>query len=574
MDPMLPFIEVSHLPSSSSFYSAITQPLGLRYVSVSDFTSTGQPTFPSVIYGLATSPPTPVFELRQVRPTPSRPLKLSRIIFSAPSPTAVRQFQASVRRSKNTDGRAALVGDETLLLQFPEPSEAVGSVIGAGRGSYSVNAAETDLDGNMMEVVYMPPPGYPEGYIGSTVRKTQSDQGEVSRILSWNYDVIADSALNMSLAPLAPASPSLVSPRRPGRFPDDDMAPIIRRSITSTTTTVVEPLDSMVSPRQNSSGLLSTGTVVGALLGVAAAGAAIGAGVTYGAMKNERLRNEFETPPFQRRSTFPEPYPDAHSRYSEYGPPRKDYHSVADRRPPPTSLTRYHHSQGPQDADNLYDDTRSRHSSRFKPSGAPSIRTRSEASSSRKPLLLTEAEHRSYTSSKASAKTSELEDMVAADYRSHASSRYTSSRSKYAPSIRRSNTFDVADGDTYVSARSHKTASTLRAPPQPTELMSRPVSKAASRASAVPRRADSYASAREALPSGSRTTSRISARNLPSLPASHIGSSYVSARHVPLPQSGVGTSHAGWEREDDLDSIAPSDSISCVGSRGSARLYH
>ncbi len=48
--------------------------------------------------------------------------------------------------------------------------------------------------------------------------------------------------------------------------------------------------------------------------------------------------------------------------------------------------------------------------------------------------------------------------------------------------------------------------------------------------------------------------------------------SYVSARQVPLPVSGVGSSHADWD--DDADSVAPSDSISCVGSRRSGRSYH
>jgi hypothetical protein len=46
-------------------------------------------------------------------------------------------------------------------------------------------------------------------------------------------------------------------------------------------------------------------------------------------------------------------------------------------------------------------------------------------------------------------------------------------------------------------------------------------------------------------------------------------SSRVSARHIGLPMSGVGSSHAGWD--DDHVSVAPSDSISCVGSRGARR---
>jgi hypothetical protein len=48
----------------------------------------------------------------------------------------------------------------------------------------------------------------------------------------------------------------------------------------------------------------------------------------------------------------------------------------------------------------------------------------------------------------------------------------------------------------------------------------------------------------------------------------------MAAREVPLPRSGVGSSHARWEGDDDVDSVAPSDSISCVGSRRSGRAYH
>lgn len=458
-----------------------------------------------------------------------------------------------VQRSKGQDGRTASFFDDQCCLGYP-----------------SDKAVETDLDGNVMEVVYIPPPGYPEGYAGATVRKTQSSQNEVSRILSWNYDVVVADP-TMSLAPLPPR-----------RYADDDMAPVVRRSVTSTTT-LVEPLDSssssLASPRQNANGSVSTSTVVGTLLGVAAAGAAVGAGVAYGMMKHDRPRGtEFEAPPFQRRSTFPEPYPGEGSRYSEYGPGEKDYvYGPAERRAP-TLVSRQSYSQVPQD------DKASHLSSRFKqPSVALSSRTRSEVPTGRTQLLLTDVEHRSQASSRYSAKTADLEDMVAADYRSYAStSRQTSAShrsgaggSKYAPSLARSHTFDVAgDGNgaaSYVSARSHKTASTVR-PAAPLRQHTEPsvVSRPASRA---PQR---YVSAREPPGglSGSRAASRISARDLSLPAASHAGGTRVSARNIALPRSGVGSSHAAWEREDDLDSIAPSDSISNVGSRRSERLYH
>ncbi|KAG7153055.1 hypothetical protein HYQ46_000245 [Verticillium longisporum] len=48
--------------------------------------------------------------------------------------------------------------------------------------------------------------------------------------------------------------------------------------------------------------------------------------------------------------------------------------------------------------------------------------------------------------------------------------------------------------------------------------------------------------------------------------------SHVSARNIGLPMSGVGSSHAAWD--DDVVSVAPSDSISCVGSKMSRPRYN
>lgn len=65
--------------------------------------------------------------------------------------------------------------------------------------------------------------------------------------------------------------------------------------------------------------------------------------------------------------------------------------------------------------------------------------------------------------------------------------------------------------------------------------------------------------------------SHVSARDFP-LPASGVGTDHhngsltqISARCIPLPGSHVGSSHANWD--DDARSIAPSDSISCIGSK-------
>lgn len=544
MSLMLPFLEVSNLAASSSFYSTVTHPLGLRYISAAS-PCPDLPGSPSIVYGIATSPPIPVFELRQIRPTADRPLKLSRVVFSAASPVAVRDFRALVQRIKAVDSGAIGFGDHPQLEE-----QAFGAEL-AQQSNGGPESTETDLDGNIikMEVVYMPPvQDYPEWYTGPTVRKTQSTQSEASRILHWNYDVAADSAASMSFAPLTPSSQSLVSPREPGRY--DERPSLLRRSVT-TTTTLLEPADpesSSQSPSQSSRGLSAVGA---ALMGVAA-GAALGAGITYSVVRGSGSQ-DFEPPMAQRRSTFPRQYSDSRSR-------RDDGASVADRRPPPTLLTRHSYSQAPsavnRDAGGDFDDGRSRHSSRSRPAGTPSVRTRSELSTNRKPLLLTDVASRSQAGSRSSARTAEMEDILGPGNARPTSSRYsTASRtSKHPPSVRRGSTYDgpVVDHYSCVSAGSYRTQSTVRPAPAPQpEHVPRAASKAASRA---------------ASRAGGPSNSRVSA--VTAWPSGR-AESYVSARHVPLPPSGVGSSHV----DDDLESLAPSDSISCVGSRRSERLY-
>lgn len=543
MSSMLPFLEVSNLAASSSFYSTVTHPLGLRYISAAS-PSPDLSGSPSIVYGIAASPPVPVFELRQVRPTADRPLKLSRVVFSAASPAAVRDFRALVQRIKGVDSGAIGFGEHPELEEQAFGAELARQPQPDG----GPDSTETDLDGNIikMEVVYVPPvQDYPEWYSGPTVRRTQSTQSEASRILNWNYDVAADSAASMSFAPLAPASQSLVSPREPGRY--DERPTLLRRSVT-TTTTLLEPVDpdsSSQSPSQSSRGLSAVGA---ALMGVAA-GAALGAGITYSVVRGSQ---DFEPPMAQRRSTFPRQYSDTRSR-------RDDGTSVADRRPPPTLLTRHSYSQAPsagnRDAGVDFDDARSRHSSRSRPTGTPSVRTRSELSTSRKPLLLTDVASRSHAGSRSSARTAEMEDILGPGNPRPTSSRYsTASRPKPPASVRRSSTYDgpVVDSYSCVSAGSYRTQSTVRPPPaQQPEHVSRAASKAASK---VASKAAGSASSRV-----SAATARTPRR----------ADSYVSARHVPLPPSGVGTSYG----DDDLESLAPSDSISCVGSRRSERLY-
>ncbi|KAK4099958.1 hypothetical protein N658DRAFT_428924 [Parathielavia hyrcaniae] len=616
---MLPFLEVEHLPASSSFYSAIIQPLGLRYFSTED----GH--FPSIVYG-DSSRTAPIFQIRQVVSSRDRPLRTSHIVLSASSAAAADEAYEFALRA-NPDSR------DTHHPRHIAESHAAAAASGASARRTTTSGGGTrvlitDFVGNMMEIVYQPPPDYPSHYNGSTVRHTRSTSEEACRILDWNYDVAGRTALPGLAGPSSASTASVHTASRrsqAARYPDDDdddgqPHPNVRRSVTTAGSSVYEPA---TSARENSNGL-SAGAVVGTLLGVAAGAAALGGVFTYNMAKNDRSRSsrlqEYDAPPsFSRRSTYPEKYDgypsDRKSRYpdveqgveklrrhhSDYpGAPTSDY-----RRPPPEYIARYSsQADSPppppppprrrsrsREADDhvvVYEDSRGRHSS-SRSSRAPSAvsRPRSESATHREPYGgLVE------------------NNPWATDYHrgggSYASSRSsTRHRDHHPPIVQRSYTYDTTpDRESYVSARSYRSNSTVRgaaAPPPPAPLdpymtssSSRPGGGGSSRVTTTtttrktykvgnsPRsyiRAPSYISARDLPLPDSRAPTYISARDVP-LPASRPGT-YVSARHVPLPESRVGGT---WEEDggdgyddDDADSVAPSDSISCVGSRGRGR---
>ncbi|KAK0714288.1 hypothetical protein B0T21DRAFT_387011 [Apiosordaria backusii] len=587
--PHLPFLEVEDLTSSLSFYSAILEPLGLRHI------STERGHFPSVTFG--NSGRDPVFQLRQVVASRDRPLRRSRIVVSAPSPDAADEaFEFALRA--NPDLR------DTSYLRHP--AEAYPAASGASAHRTTTHGGGTrvviiDLDYNNMEIVYQPPLEYPPHYSGPTVRRTRSTDEEASRILTWNFDVAGSSRPAPAGASSAYSGPPRADPRRSlsyhdydyeeeedGDYHDDNDDDDVRRpppppaALKRSVTTGTSSYEPAASARENSTGL-SAGAVVGTLLGVA--GVAAGAALTYNMVRGDRSRasahEDYNTPPFSRRSAFPDkydPYSDRKARYvdadrstdkmrysDEYGS-GLDY-----RRPAPDYVARYSHVDSPRsrDVDGTYDDTRGRHSI---PRSRASVRPRSEAANNREPYLLGDSDYRGYVSSKGS---------------------------KHPPIVQRGYTYDGPERDSYVSSRSQRSSNTLRAPPADPYLpSSHPISHSRSgsrvttttyKVSGSPRgytredsygsarhipfsdsRAPAYMSARDPLPTSGRAPAYLSAREA-SYPNDSQAGPYYSTRPAPLPRSAGGSSRARYEEDDDddADSIAPSDSISCVGSRRS-----
>ncbi|KAL7620009.1 hypothetical protein AAE478_010558 [Parahypoxylon ruwenzoriense] len=498
---VLPFVQVSDLPIAASFYAAVTQPLGLKYISAAAS---------SIVFGEADSPTAgPVFEVKKCPGADYQPLQPCRLVLSAKSPSIVSAFHsAALRANPETT---------TNYLHIHERLDCRGES----------RAKIGDPDGNIMEVVHLGYPDHSGSQAGSVLRRTQSNSQTVGRVLDWDLDV-----------PMSTPSRSIAgSTAASSRASDNSPFSLLQKGLAAAT--------AGNSPRENSRGY-STGAVVGTVLGVAV-GAAVGGALTYTMMKSDRERTpqQYEMPPaFPRRSTFPDQYPDNRSRYvDDRGSKRHQY--------PPSS---YGYSQAGGVKNRMIeelDDRASQHSSHYT-TGSRS-RGHSEASSTRRPLMIADAEHRSSASSKYSDSPKLLAD---ADRRSNAGSRYTSRRSpeseyrSHSGSKHTASRPRDAEVETYVSARSEKSASTLRAP--------YPSDRAGSES--VPRsRAPSKA--------GSRYSS---ATIKPS--ASHRAPSHASARHVPQPESSIGDDDSAWD--DDAGSVAPSDSISNVGVRHSRRSHY
>ncbi|KAI0154073.1 hypothetical protein BJ166DRAFT_468893 [Pestalotiopsis sp. NC0098] len=530
---MLPYVEVSSLPPSASFYSAVTHPLGLKYISASPG---------AIVFGAPspTDPGTtsPVFEVRSTAaPTQAR------LVLSAASPSVVQSFRAAALRA----------APELLLIGGPEDqrhldADPTAATATAAAASGDCRAQARDRDGNIMEVVFSP------DHAGSTFRRTHTSTEESSQLLSWNPDAAASS------------SPRSIAPGAAGGAVEPY---VLRRSVTtsviesspSTPLTPATPASTASSTTDKSSSLSSSG-LIGSVLGAVAAGAAIGGAVTYMNMKGQRekaSRQDYDAPAFHRRSTYPEPMPDHlhHPHQPRYVERTVEKVYYADQLPPsggksrhyppPSYMARYSQAGGDRSREvEELDDRSSRYTAPQSTSGRS--RTRSEAGSTRRPLMIADAEYRSNAGSS----------------RSHAPT-YLSSRSRsYAP-----------DAETYVSSRSkrsERSESTIKPTRQSSAydgsivygdmpIRSAAPSKAASRAPTAATQQSRHSTARSSAttkmtPAPSASGSRATARMV-ALPESRV--SYTSARQVPLPGS-----QANWE-DDDNDSIAPSDSISCIG---------
>ncbi|KJZ70402.1 hypothetical protein HIM_10206 [Hirsutella minnesotensis 3608] len=557
----IPFVEVSHLASSTSFYSAILQPLGLEYLD-----SSGS-RLHCVSFGLGGDP---ILQLRQTSEVP----ELSVMVFAAPSRSAVLDLYG-----------CALRANSSLRLRDVGRQQPLGRHLGITQDGKTARVAVLDLDGNRIEAIYPDPhPTHTMSQVPPALHHFSSAARGAVRIVSWKRDASESSRL-----PRTPVDPKLSSPPGPA-FPRESTD-----RETSADRESASPPASEQESSQQASASISTSTVVGALLGVAA-----GAALTYGFISrssHDADRGEPLGPRDQPcRPMFPEQHKQQHkpqpedrksvvSRRIAFAYPERDFISssrrdyeqefepeTSNRQPPwylmqnPRRSSSSHHSDGKSTASGATARAKYPREARGRPSSEDlQARSRSEAAPSRATLPFVEIEERG------AAPTTSLHSAPASKPR-YPEPGYQSAHVVYEP--KRS---------TYVSAHGHRPAS----------IISRPRSRAPSSATVQPERThrgrpSSRAArsvvtpTRSVITGGSKAQSILSARHIPlpaSVPPSHVSAchvplpgsrapSFVSARELPLPFSDVGSSKANWD--DDLDSVVPSDSISCVGSGGSS----
>lgn len=633
----LPFVEVSHLASSTSFYSAIFQPLGLQYL---------QPCTPaqeiiatSALYGGDRGG---AIAARQSK-HPLKPPRLSRIVFATPSRGAVASFYSCALKANPPSWSGVEKVDpnnpydaRTWKAKGREPSLIT--------DSHTNQAIVYDLDGNRIEVVYQP-----QRRSSASSDKSGSRRCEPARVIEWDFEYESTIVGNRNaMAPNRAATASSVTPSS------------IQSSAAS-----LDRQDS-TSPRQSSkAGGLNTNTVMGTVLGVAA-GAALAYGwFTSSGTKQEEPQQQqqpMHERPFAgrgqlpRRATFDDKAPAAHppppssihrrQSYQDHAHPRDSRDSLEeeeeddendprvirdpnDPRYVPTALVyvdeatprnydgfdlplRTGGQYGEDDAGVEYENPWANEPRYMSQTQAPPSHSRAASHVSRSRHA---EEHRapSHVSRHSRAveeprapshvsRSRPVEDNF--DTRSRASrhtARPPSGRTRSETRTPKSVHEDDVDRRSQAPSRRKGGAESVVSRPPTTTRGRREAYGGEGEAYPTPpssrsksqRRSEYRHDEPEYVPKKGRPSSRVSAAAVPRESHRRAGSTVSrsdrhtprsggsgwdprEAREVPLPMSNAGSSHAGYDEEpewdDDLVSLAPSDSISCAGIKASRRM--
>lgn len=372
----------------------------------------------------------------------------------------------------------------------------------------------------------------PERYATSQANLDHGPSDTSSRVSDWVE----------SSGAVVPHNPGTVVSRS-APAPEGDAPPrILRRTVTTTTTTTYER-----TPTSS-----DDGGVVGAVAGIlgAAVGMGVGAALSYNSMKTDTAR-----PSQPEQSTRLLQPMSSHPRGA--GSEKGDWVEVDRATELPQYLAEYGYGAVPSAARSM-----------------ASTRPRTVVSGTQEPLLLTAAEARSQVGSQCSkALPSNTHRKHSGDAASHVSMRSRASGATarppatQAPPSQAGSRYSAAPkssvhrGPADMDSASRVSARTQRPPGAPSQHGGRPAPSAHGGSVARSKAGSTMSASTTKAPTVIRTSAPSNAGRKGSV---------ASARHVPLPKSTAGSSHSS--RWDDLESIAPSESISCVDGPRS-RVY-
>jgi hypothetical protein len=515
--PTVPVVEVSHLPSSASFYATVSQPLGIHFlphtsVSTLDFGLPASPTVPcEVLFTLSEST------------SPSK----STLKFRALSQGAVTEFHWRALQANANE-----IPSTNYLKHTAEESI----------------ARITDLDGNMLEARFNRRNSAPLFATASTPKETR-------RVLDWQRDVaiqLSDGAsLSSSSSSIRKSQPLVHSPRQKEAPPD----PRLQRRETIATSHY-QPRETQVEVGNSVIGGLSNQALIGTFLGAAA-----GAAIAYAMVKSEEPRRSgLSRPKLVSYHTTPSPI--SHrvqevERTIEASSTRSESQAGSKARRPeePRHVVKYNIVNGKEIMDEIDEEKSVSHRTREpEPSQAKESEKRrggSEASKSSRHTTKSQKQKEQPTETSSAAGNSGTGRSDKSDREGHSKSKSTSKSGE-----KNEAKSEAKSSSTYVSARSevksHRSHASRRSEAS-TVKPEKSRSKVTTTLTVSQKEAVDRAS-EKAAQKASRKDSVISPRDIP-LPSSDytVISTVRSARHYPLPESVV--------------TVAPSDSISSVGMK-------
>jgi hypothetical protein len=219
MSVPIPLIEVSHLPSASSYYHSLTKTLGITLLSATPSREGNHLSPPCLNFGYAQPGPSPHSDsATSIDPTEEEGIleseevvfqviqsvnpRISHVYLWAPSPKSVKDFYAkSLVLNKSSGVESVFTSEEE---EADSEDEEEGEIL---------RSRTTDLDGNMLEAVYSPRRQNAPRRTLLVHETSECTEKEARRVLEWQQDVARSLSQAQSPSPSIEDARSQVSTR-------------------------------------------------------------------------------------------------------------------------------------------------------------------------------------------------------------------------------------------------------------------------------------------------------------------------------------------------------------------------